>query len=297
MPVKNEADLLPEVISHVKALVDDIIVYEGNSVDDTYNLVKECATHIMRQADDPQYNLNMARYSYHYMLEIIKKNYDYNRDDVWGVITMGDRFFLNKTPRKIVEDAENEGFVSVEGIKTEFLRCRADPWTEENDTFPEYSKSLRHLCRWTRYYERQIFAFKITDSIDYRMSSYPWPKGIGRSPQYFKQFTADMPFHEHQGKRSPNALMWRYRNGSVGTSYKHNHSYESFESVVNTFKGFYRSNSCIPWLGMESLYQIVEMKNKRMGKKEQQVYFDSIEENFINVQHRRLPERVDIRGR
>ena len=131
MAVKDEADLLPQVYPHIRNLVDYLYVYEDGSQDDTWELVKD-SDYAIRQVDDTN-RPKIARPNYYHLLEKVKQ--DFKNEDVWCFITMGDRFFLNQTPEEIVDRAGNLN--AVEGVQLDFLRHRCDPWTEENDPFPD----------------------------------------------------------------------------------------------------------------------------------------------------------------
>lgn len=260
MCVRDEADLLPEVYPHVKSLVDDIFAYDDGSIDGTWDIVKNSSYAIRREDDKNRQPIN--RPNYHHLLEKIKREYDYRRQDVWAVIAMGDRFFLNKTPQQIVAEAGN--YTSVQGIQLDFLRHRLDPWTEENDTFPVWHVSLRESCRWFRYDERCVVAFKVTDDASYLRSPYPWPKNIGQYKfhEYDKQVTIDMPFLEHQGRRSPKAQMWRMGSGSRFISIrKPTPDYSTFDAVMQNWPHFYNDYRVFPWVDMSSLDFMVKWHN------------------------------------
>ena len=244
----------------------------------------------------------MMRPNYHHLLEKIKENHDLEKEDVWAVITMGDRFFLNKTPRQIV--AQSKEFPAVEGIQLDFLRHRLDPWTEENDTWPVYSESLRKICRGVTVDERCIVAYKATNDISYRRAKYPWPKGMGE-PQYSAesmrgengkcQISLDMPFLEHQGRRSPKAVMDRIASGSrrLGVKYKH-YDVSTYESTVECYRKTYSGYRLFPWVGLESLVPIVDWENEIRfhDRVNQRWFFKGLE---VALGASPLPERTDIK--
>jgi len=256
MCVKDEADLLGQVFPHIRGNVDLIYAYDDGSIDDTWNYIKH-ADYSIRRIDDKN-RLPTDRGNYHHLLEKLKE--DFPSEEVWCFITMGDRFFINKTPRQIVEEAES--FRSVEGIQLDFLRHKDDPWTEENDPFPNYS-NIRNICNWVRVDERCIVAFKLNESLSYEDSNYPWPKGIG-IPQFsnFHFATKDMPFLEHQGRRSPKGFMWRHTySRPLGIKYKHV-DFSSFQKVLETNSMIYSPTDVIYWNNGKALNDILDFSLK-----------------------------------
>ena len=265
MCVRDEVDLLPEVLEHLDGKLDALYAYDDGSQDGTTKILLESpqVTYLMIRSDDLN-RIPAPRPNYHHLLEKIKEDYDYKNDDVWIVITMGDRFFLNKTPREIVEGAS--GFTAVEGVQLDFLRHKMDPWTLENDTWPIYTDSLRNICRWVRVDERCIVAYKVTDAASYKKSAYPWPRAIG-TPQYDRESMQDMislsmPFLEHQGRRSPKATMYRIASGSRKLGRKHKqYDLSTFESTVVCNPTMWAPDNLFPWTGLDSLESVVYWHN------------------------------------
>jgi hypothetical protein len=286
MCVRDEADLLPEVLEHLNGKVDDLYVYDDGSKDGTWDLVKH-TSYAIRREDDVN-RPSMPRPHYHHLLEKIKEDYDYENEDIWVIITMGDRFFLNKTPRQIVEEAGE--YTAVEGIQLDFLRGRLDPWTEENDEYPNYSESLRTLCRAVSVDEHCIVAYKVTKETTYVRAKYPWPRGVGTT-QYSElrpKLSLDMPYLEHQGRRSPKSAQWRYNTGSRPIGSKHQHrDFSTFESTVKSMEMFYATYQVYPWRGLESLDMIVDAENAELVDKEQ--FFKRVEAAWPE-----MPPRTDL---
>jgi len=260
MCVRDEADLLPMVLPHVRGLVDYLYVYEDGSQDGTWDLVKN-EYYAIRKQDD-KHRLVSSRGNYHHLLEKIRE--DFKGEDVWIVITMGDRFYLNKTPREIVANAVAKGFETVEGVQLDFLRHRMDPWTEENDTYPDYS-NIRETARWFKHDERCVVAYKLTPALSYKTAKYPWPRGLNNVQHLFRdmggEISTDMPYLEHQGRRSPKACMIRYTNGSRGASKKYDYDFSSYARVVETVSKFYWAYKLLPWIDSSSLEEMVSIRN------------------------------------
>ncbi len=265
MCVRDEADLLPEVLEHLDGKLDALYAYEDGSQDKTWDILmgSSVVTNVIQRATDSQ-RQPIMRPNYHRLLEEIRNDYDYENEDVWVVITMGDRFYLNKTPREIVEGAGE--YEAVEGVQLDFLRHRMDPWTEDNDEWPYYTESLRHQCRWFRVDERCIVAYKVTPELSYRVAKYPWPRGIAsvQNAAYSMEdkLSLDIPYLEHQGRRSPRAAQWRYSSGSRPISQKYQHwDLGTFESTSQALKQHYQNYRLFPWVGIESLETLVEWWN------------------------------------
>jgi hypothetical protein len=260
MCLKDEADLLPQVYPHIRRNVDYIYAYDDGSQDDTWEYIKE-SDYAIRKVDDKN-RPKIYRPNYHHLLEKIKE--DFKGEDIWAIIAMGDRFFLNMPPRAIVRNARE--YEAVNGVQLDFLRHRFDPWTESNDPWPDMSQ-IRQLCSWCRVDEQCIVAFKVTPETSYEKSKYPWPRGI-KSVQYnYKamnnKLCVEMPFLEHQGRRSPKAAIWRMKSGSRPTSKKYAHlKFDSFDDVMETQKKFYEQYKLLPWVGLETLHKLVEMYNE-----------------------------------
>ncbi len=298
MCVRDEADLLPEVLEHFDGKLDALYVYEDGSQDGTAKILLESSqvTYFMSRTADRN-RMPIYRPNYHHLLEKIKEDYDLEKEDVWVVITMGDRFFLNKTPRQIVEEAE--GYTSVEGVQLDFLRHRMDPWTEENDHFPDYEESLRKICRWAKVDERCIVVYKATNEASYLKAKYPWPRSIGM-PQYGaasmgEKLSLGMPYLEHQGRRSPKAAMWRYESGSrsVGKKYQH-YDLTSFEATVKHMRRMYEPYKVFPWVSQDSLASIVEWWNEEQFHDKVNIrwFFKGVE---TALQCTTLPDRKDLK--
>jgi hypothetical protein len=260
MCVRDEADLLTQVYPHVRANVDFIYAYDDGSQDDTWEYVKD-SDYAIRRVDD-KHRLEIHRPNYHHLLEKIKQ--DFKDEDVWAVICMGDRFFLNSLPEAIVSEAGE--YEAVNGVQLDFLRHRFDPWTEENDPWPDMSE-IRRIATWCKFDEQCIVAFKVSPETSYQRSKYPWPRGI-KSVQYNyadsgNKLCVDMPFLEHQGRRSPKAAIWRKHSGSRPVSKKHGHlKFASFDEIMETQKKFYEQYKMLPWEGLETLHKLVEIYNE-----------------------------------
>ncbi len=296
MCVKDEADLLPEVLEHLDGELDALYAYDDGSIDRTLSILLESSTvtYAFAKVADRE-RLPIARPHYHHLLQQIKRDYADCDEPVWIVITMGDRFFLNKMPRQIAEEAEAGGYTTVNGVQLDFLRHRADPWTEENDTFPNYPKSLRNICKWIKHDEDCVVAYKLSPERSYLEAKYPWPRGGHTKVQYApgdmdNKLSIEIPFLEHQGRRSPNAFKWRIESGSRKLSAKINLPGTSFEEIKLKQKKWYDQWKLIPWVNTSSLHQLILMHNEPEWKfkAKKRSYWDPVEESVLtDGPHRR----------
>jgi len=293
MCVKDEADLLPQVIPHLEPLVDYLYAYDDGSTDDTWKYVKHVDYSIRKVDDKTRIDHPHNRANYHHLLEKIKA--DFKGEDVWVVITMGDRFYLNQTPREIVERARE--FDAVEGVQLDFLRHRLDPWTKENDPFPDMS-NIRQLCRWYKFDERCIVIYKMHDRLSYLSSKYPWPRGL-KNVQYKARamghmLSLDMPYLEHQGRRSPKHCVWKYTSGSRRVSRKYDPAhFASFDAVMEHKKEIYEQYRLFPWTDGSNLDKLVEHFNdiNWKPKPNRRYFFWGMEEM---AKTNPLPPREDV---
>jgi len=232
MCVKDEADLLPLVYPHIREQVDYLYVYDDFSQDNTWELVKH-SDYAIRAVDDLA-RIQIPRPNYHHLLEKIKDNFA--GEEVWVFITMGDRFFMNKLPVQIVEEANAD---IVEGVQCDFLRPPWDPWTEENDPWPDCSK-IKEICTYPKPSENCIVAYKLYNWMSYLEAAYPWPSGLGKCKvQYKGESHFNKPWLAHYGRRTPKAHMWRYASGSRKQSIKYKDwDLSSVESTIRTVKFF-----------------------------------------------------------
>lgn len=266
MCVRDEGDILPEVLASLEGKLDALYAYDDGSIDNTFEVLSQSPviTFLTSRSKDP-FRESISRGNYHCLFEKIKKDFN---EEVWIVNTMGDRFFLNKQPKEIVEETKKSGFEAVYGIQLDFLRHRLQGWTSDVDTFPNYPESLRSLCRWFCLDERAIIAYKVKPEQSFSLSPYPWPKGLGpprfRDESKSNLLSLEMPFLEHQGRRSPNAMLWRLKNKSRGISKKINTSgYDltKYEDIVKLFPRFYAPYKVLPWYSNKSLETLISLYN------------------------------------
>lgn len=261
MSTKDDAFILPEVLPHIRPLVDHLLVFDDYSIDGTWDLVSN-ESYAFHQPN-PRLPSD-GRSNYQHLLDVARKNFDYNNEEIWAIITEGDKFVLNKPPRQAIEEAIEGGFTAMEAIQIDFSRHPNDYWTEENDTYPNYNPSIRKQCRWACLDEGNVHAFKLTDQLTYSGQKYPWPGNRGRTqfPGFFEDrlVNKEQMFWEHH-RGSPNTLKWRIQNGSRKQSSRHVLDFTSYDSLLRGYIAWFGNRDLVLWKGLETLDILIARHN------------------------------------
>jgi hypothetical protein len=282
LDVKDDGDLLKEVLDHCAPLVDEIYAYDDGSQDDTLEILKShhgvSKFYSKLQFSDEE----LSRYLQHrrgYLLEQVKKDFPYEKEDIWVVRLEGDRFFLNQDPREIVARAVKAGHDSRSGVMLDFRRHRVEGW-EGVDTWPNWHESIRKIQTWCNIDDiHATVAFKVADYIGYENCKRPrpWPRGCRSNDLNRERLSKDMAFFEHHGRRGPKYCHWAYTSGSRPLSKCKSKTDSSWdfstpETVYKTMKARFQPYYLIPWVGLESLDFILEFANndewKDVGNRE-----------------------------
>lgn len=266
---RDDADLLPEVLDQCKDWFDAIYAYDDGSQDGTYNILNShsAVTKVWRAQDFS--DEDKKKYLQHrrgYPLEMVKKDYPYQTEDIWVVRLEGDRFFLNQTPHEIVDRAVHAGHDQRCGVMLDFRRHREQGWGEV-DKWPNWNPSLRTLSTWCGIDDsHNAVAFKVSDFVDYALLNRPrpWPGGLKNGDCNRSLYTKDMAYFEHQGRRSPKYWHWVYNSGSRPKSQKFSVEWDftSPETVYETVKSIHQPYKLLPWISFEkSIDKLLEVAN------------------------------------
>ena len=283
--VKDEADLLPEVLDDVAGGVEDIYAYDDNSVDGTLDILQEhpAVTHI--EPFDPSFT--MERQKTGILEQRVKENYPYKTEEVWVALLAGDLFWLNMTPTDAANLAVSKGCDLQNGVAIDFGRWE---WDDETDTWPEpYPDSLRDLCKWCNILEQLPVVWKVSDYTRWRR--LPWPGGFNKRNV---GVTTEFPFLEHQGKRSPKYHQWKYATGSrsqpLVRGERVTEDYWTRDTAWEHGRklGYWRNRKRIPWTGLETIDRLVELFDMN-AEDEQRVY-----SSFDDQRHDDWPKRTDL---
>jgi glycosyltransferase involved in cell wall biosynthesis len=283
--VKDEADLLPEVLENVVQGVDEIYALDDGSSDATRQILEDCPQVTFLAPKGTSFPEEV--YKTQYLEKQVKANFDYRNEEVWVALLAGDLFWLNQSPREAATLAHSRGFDIQNGIAIDFGRWG---WDEATDTWPNWSTSLRELCQWCAVIEELPLAWKVADYTSYKR--LPWPRHF-RSRNHVIDNT--IPFVEHQGKRSPRYHQWKYASGSrqlpkingvrATTAQFNDYSvaYEHGRSL-----GFWENDRRIPWEGMQTIDRLLEIE--KMDEPQRQEIYRS----YDNQRHDNWPARNDL---
>lgn len=255
--VRNEADLLPAVLDNVADGVEEIFAYDDDSDDGTLEILKAHPVVTYIEPYNPKFTAEL--YKTRVLEKMVKQNYRYQKEEVWVSLLAGDLFWLNMTPREAAERALAAGFDCSNGTAVDFGRWS---WDERSDTWPNWHMDPRFLCQWCAVIEELPVVWKVADYTFW--NRLPWARGFKARKLGIE---LDMPFLEHQGKRSPRYHQWKYASGSraqpryngVRTTpdqWTYEFAYEHGKSL-----GFWENDRRIPWFGLETLERLIELEH------------------------------------
>ena len=307
LDTRDDGDLLPEVLDQAKGMFDAVYAYDDGSIDNTNEILKNHPVISKLWHRDEFSEEERARYIQHrrgWLLEQVKKDFPYETEDTWVVRVEGDRFFLNQDPKEIVERAVRAEMDSRCGVMLDFRRHRADGW-EGVDTWPNWHDSIRNIQRWFDVDEtHDVIAFKVTDYIDYKnnIKPRPWPRGTRPNDYRHREFTKDMAFFEHHGRRSPRYYHWTLESGSriLGQKQKQHYpdvDYSNTESIVKSMENRFTPYKVWPYTNFDQaidhIIWLTANTEFRTNKQYQRYYFWGIEQTYLQ-NNKQLPPRTDL---
>ena len=282
--VKDEADLLQEVLDNTAEGVEEIYAYDDGSTDGTLEVLKAhpAVTHI--EPFDPAFTQELQKT--HILEQRVKENYPYKTEEVWVALLAGDLFWLNMTPTEAANYAISKGCDLQNGVAIDFGRWN---WDAETDTWPNWTESLRTLCQWCAIIEELPVVWKVSDYTRYKR--LPWPGGFKKRNT---DMVREMPFLGHYGKRSPTYHQWKYATGSraqprhkgVRTTkdqWTPEFAYEHGKSL-----GFWENDKRIPWEGLNTIDRLLEL--------EKMSWVDrlAVYRTYDDQRHDNWPRRTDL---
>src|SRR3972149_3505094 len=133
LDTKSDGDIITEVLDQAASLFDVIYAYDDDSLDNTNTILKEHKA-VSKLWKASEFSLEeKARYKQHrrgWLLEQVKKDFPYAKEEIWVVRLEGDRFFLNQSPKEIVERAIRADMDSRCGVMLDFRRHRLEGWPD-----------------------------------------------------------------------------------------------------------------------------------------------------------------------
>lgn len=282
--VKNEADLLPEVLDNVAVGVEEIYAYDDNSTDGTLEILQAHPAVTYIAPFDPSFTQEFQRTRV--LEQRVKQNYPYKTEEVWVAFLAGDLFWLNMNPTDAANLAVSKGCDLQNGVAVDFGRWE---WDEETDTWPNYPKSLRELCQWCAIIEELPVVWKVSDYTRY--NRLPWPGGFKK--RNVKK-DASFPFLEHQGKRSPQYHYWKYATGSraqpVVDGVRVTKDYWTVETghAHGSSLGFWGNDRRIPWEGLNTIDRLMELEHMSWPDRV------AVYRTYDDKRHDNWPRRTDL---
>jgi glycosyltransferase involved in cell wall biosynthesis len=248
--IKNEIDTIEDVLNETDC--DHIFVWDDGSTDGTWELVqshpkvdfKVCRSEV----DKSSYIWRKPYPGRVWLLDKIKKEFNYRKERVWNVAYDGDYYFLN-SPKEFC----NSEYDSCAGWVINMVRHRAEGWSEEIDTYPNWN--IKELLTYGYFIERRPFAWVVTDKLNFHR--FPWPRSRGiQNPISPNCISRDSVFCLHYGKRSPNYHLHQYKDKTPPCCGSKDRS-----SVIENCR-YYSHWKCLPWKGPESIDYFIKVWNE-----------------------------------
>lgn len=283
--VKDEADLLPSVLANVEHGVDAIYAYEDDSSDNTLEILQAHPKVEYIKTFDPSFTQEVHKT--HHLEQMVKQNFPYKTEEVWVALLAGDLYWLNQTPREAAHLTEVLGHDLRTGCALNFSLHHSESW-EGKDEWPNWSTPLRQLCRWAKVIEELPVVWKVADYT--RWKRLPWPGGFRSRAT---TIVPEMPFLEHQGKRSPKFMQHRLLRDPEG-KFPPGMTLEDAQDLAKVdawgrSKGYWCNPESVPWLGLPTIKTLLEIEKAP----DRSVIYRKWEE-WYEQQGRVLPPRTDL---
>jgi hypothetical protein len=260
--VKDEADLLPDVLDNVSDGINEIYAYDDGSSDGTLEILQNHPKVTYIKTFDPSFTREVQK-TRHLEDEVKKRHPNYSTEEVWVALLAGDLWWYTHSPRQAATEAAKKGYDCRNGVAVNFARWK---WDEETDTWPNWTPSIQELCRWCKIIEELPVVWKVANYTGWHR--LPWPRHFKKRWQGIDQKSV---FLKHYGKRSPKRHQWIFQKG--GRHLPKNTQaadWESFEFAYEHGKslGYWENRECIPWEGPQTIQRLIDIENMSFAERD-----------------------------
>lgn len=254
--VKDEADLLTDVLDNIADGVDEIYAYEDQSVDGTLEILKAHPKVTYIKTYTPEFTSEVQK-TQHLEREIKKRHPNYSTEEVWAALLAGDLWWETHSPREAAQEAMNRGHDCRSGVAINFARWK---WDTESDTWPNWEPSIQELCKWCQIIEELPVVWKVANYTNWKR--LPWPRSF---KDRWVGVANDSVFLLHYGKRSPTYHQWKYQDGKR-YGYPRDTVKSDWDSAEFAYKhgkslGFWENERYIRWEGPQTITRLIELWN------------------------------------
>lgn len=239
MWLKNEGDIIEEIIADALKKVDSLFVYDDGSTDRSWDIVKSFGSRLeyattKSLAIPRELNIIPHLWGRNHLLAQIKKRY--KPEDTWVQIIEGDMMLLDTDVRQAIKDHACNDIA----VFWQTLNAVRPNW-EGRDEYPHWSEPITKVMSHGHWIELMLYTFRPLPGIEYEEGDgKPWPRGFSAyNLKERKRKKVDSPLLAHYGYRGPTHFMDKYYKGLKKTHPKyHDWHINSPEAILKTVPFF-----------------------------------------------------------
>lgn len=239
---KNEADILPQIISAAIPKVDKLYMADDGSSDASYEIMKHFQKLHPKVVVSIQQNPDKSDQGQRRAL-LAKIQEDYTEDD-WIQLIESDIMLLDTHPATAIVQHSIDKIA----VPWHTLNAVRRDWSKSIDTYPYWAIPLQELMPYGHWMEVMIYSFRNLKGLSYSQSVWrPWPAGFGaytKNALGNAKRTENAPLLAHYGFRGPTHFNVKYK--SHGKYHRRYNKWrvddiEEIKKTVSFFNGDWNS--------------------------------------------------------
>ena len=179
---RNEGDILEEIISKARPLVDHLLVADDASTDNSWDIIrakKSELDYISRYGETPGSKL------YHKSVwqrqSLLEKAIEMFGRDIWIQVIESDLISIETNIKEQIELGTHTYGIAVWWITIEAVRKE---WTEEDEKYPNWDKSIQEVMPYGFILEKAPYTWRPLPDIHFSgKNRSPIPRGLAKYGQ------------------------------------------------------------------------------------------------------------------